>query len=138
MRRLLLGICIAAKLFGSDSFVVIANRNFPAKQLTEQQVRQIYLMRMRFIRGVPLLPINYSASDSLRGHFEADLLKMSRKQLQRYWTEEHYLGRRPPIVQASVESAVAFVREVEGAVAYIPRERIPEEVIVLYAGGGRP
>ncbi len=138
MRYLLLWICIVAGLYGEEPFVVIGSREFPADHLTQQQVKQIYLKRMRFVQGVPLLPINYPALDPFRNHFEGTMLHLSQKQLKRYWAKEHYLGQRPPLVQASVESAVAFVREVKGAIAYIPASQLPEGVRVLYREGERP
>ena len=137
MRYLLL-LSFAIMLYGSEKFVLISNQNFPVSHLLEGQIKQIYLKRMRFIKDMPIVPINYIARDPFRKAFEKSLLRMSTKKLSRYWMKEHYLGIRPPIVQASVESAIVFVKKVDGSVAYIPHSKLPADVRVLYISKEKP
>jgi len=131
MRYLLL-LSLSVTLYSSERFVLICNQNFPLLKLSKGQIKQIYLKRIRFIQDVPIIPINFAARDSLRQNFEKSLLRMSTKKLSRYWMHEHYLGMRPPLVQSSVESAIVFVKKVDGAVAYIPYSKLPSDVRVLY------
>ena len=118
--------------------MLISNQNFPVTNLLEGQIKQIYLKRMRFIKDMPIVPINYLARDPLRKVFEKTLLHMPSKKLKRHWIKEHYLGIRPPIVQSSVESAIVFVKKVDGAVAYIPHSKLPAGVRVLYISREKP
>lgn len=131
MRYLLL-LSITVMLYGGEKFVLISNKNFPITYLTKAQIKQIYLKRVRFIKDNPIVALNYRASDVLRQGFEKEILGMSPKKLNRYWMKEHYLGKRPPLVQSSVESAIIFVQKVDGAVAYIPYSKLPDDVWVLY------
>ncbi len=131
MRYLLL-LCMSLLLYGGEKLVVIGNQNFPIKRLSKDQIRQIYLKRMRFIKDIPIVPINYTARDPLRKIFEKNLLRISSKKLSRYWMKEHYLGKRPPVVQSSVESAIVFVKKIDGAIAYIPYSKLPVDVRILY------
>ncbi len=132
MRYLLLLLSFSLFLYGSDKLVLIANKNFPVDHLTKNQVKQIYLKRITLINGVSIVPINYIAQNRLRKKFEKKILRLSPKKLKRYWMKEHYLGKRPPIVQSSIKSAIIFVRKVDGAIAYIPYSKLPLDVVVLY------
>jgi hypothetical protein len=139
MRQILWGMVMTVILQGAEPYAVVANDAFPVASLSLQQVKQIYLKRMRFMAGVRLVPVNYEASEPLRGAFETAALEMTQKQLNRYWMKEHYLGRRPPVVQSSVQSAVALVRSVDGSLVYVPEKMLPLEGLkVLYRSGGEP
>jgi len=137
MRYLLL-LNLTVILYSNEQFVLISNQNFPVSHLLKGQIKQIYLKRIRFIKNIPIIPINYTAQNPLRKDFEKSLLKLSSKKRKRYWMNEHYLGIRPPIIQSSVESAIAFVKKVDGAVAYIPDTKLPADIRVLYKPKKRP
>ncbi len=137
MRYFLL-FCFAISLYGNEKLVLISNKNFPISHLVEGQIKQIYLKRMRFIKDIPIIPINYIARDPLRNYFEKSLLHLSAKKLKKYWMKKHYEGKRPPLVQSSVESAIIFVKKVDGAVAYIPHSKLPKDVQILYISKENP
>ncbi len=137
MRYLIL-LCFGIFLYAGDKIVLIGNQNFPVERLKESQIKQIYLKRMRFIKNIPIIPLNYTARDPLRKFFEKHLLHMSSMKLSRYWMREHYLGKRPPIVQSSVESAIVFVKKIDGAIAYIPYSKLPAGVRILYTLKEKP
>ncbi len=125
-------LSISILLYAAESFVVIANKNFPLSSLNKEQIKQIYLKRVQFINGIKIIPINYPARDSLRKEFESSILNLSQNRLKRYWMKQHYLGIRAPIIQNSVKSAIIFVKRVNGAIAYIPYSKLPKDVKVLY------
>ena len=130
--RYLLFLGFAAMVYSNENFVLIGNQNFPVKHLLKEQVKQIYLKRIHFIKDVSIIPINYIARDPLRKNFEKNILHISSKKLNRYWIKKHYLGIRPPLIQSSIESAIIFVKKVDGAVVYIPQSKLPSDVHVLY------
>lgn len=132
MMRFLVLLSFVVVLYGGEKFALISNQNFPVSHLLQGQIKQIYLKRMRFIKDIPIVPINYVSRNPIRKAFEKSLLHISSKRLRRYWAKEHYLGIRPPIVQSSVESAIVFVKKVDGAIAYIPYSKLPDDVRVLY------
>jgi len=51
--------------------------------------------------------------------------------LKRHWTKAHYRGLRPPKVLASIKSTLAFIRNVDGAIAYIPLSSLPDDLHVI-------
>lgn len=138
MRYILLLLYFTVSLYSSDKYVFISNQNFPLSRVNADQIKQIYLKRLRFIKEMPIVAVNYPAHYMLRAQFEKEILKMSSKQLHRYWMKEHYLGTRPPVVQSSIESAIMFVKNVDGAIAYIPYDTLPEDVRILYISKEKP
>lgn len=132
MRTVILLGWLLGSLASAEMLAVVANERFPLQSLNEHQIKQIYLKHTRYINGIELFAVNLSAHDPLRHRFEAHLMKMSAPQLKQHWIKAHYQGKRPPIVQHSVESMLAFLREVDGALAYIPASKIPGDLKTLY------
>ncbi|MFA6137761.1 MAG: hypothetical protein WC667_06715 [Sulfurimonas sp.] len=113
-----------------DEYVVISNKNI--KELSESEIKAIFLKKLIFIDNFAAVPVNLEAGDSLRVKFEEKLLDMSFERLKSYWTKEHYLGHRPPVNMKSEESVKAFVKKVDGAIGYINANSIDDSVKVLY------
>ncbi len=133
----MLRITLATALFcfslEATQFVVIANKESKiGKHLDANEIRRIYLKKRRYIDTLKLVPLNLSASDPLRESFQRTILSMSDRQLASYWAKQHYLGHRPPLTMMSVESVIAFVREVDGAIGYVPKESVDTSVKVIY------
>ncbi len=118
-------------LFGAD-FAIVADKNFQLDRLSAKQTKDIFLMKRQFIQGVRVVPVNASASSKQRDVFEKKLLKMPRHRLTKYWTKMHFQGIRPPVVQASNKSVQLFVKNVEGALGYVPKNEIDARLKVLY------
>ncbi len=131
MRYILL-LSLAVLLYSSEKFVLIANKNFPLEKLNKDQIKQIYLKKLRFIDGVQIIPINYTPRDLLRKEFENKILQIPPKKLKRYWMKKHYQGTRPPLTQSSSKSAILFVKKVDGAIAYIPHLELTQDIKVIY------
>ncbi len=136
--RFVLLFFVIISLYADEKFAIISNKNFPVNHLTQGQIKQIYLKRMRFIKDISIVPINYRARDPLRNYFEKSILHLSHKKLKKYWMKKHYEGKRPPLVQSSIDSAIIFIKKVDGAIAYIPYSKIPSGVKILYISKERP
>lgn len=132
MRIIILFGWLISTFLSAEQLILISNKKFPLSKLNTYQVRQIYLKQIHFIDDFKLLPLNLSAQDKLRKSFEQKILKMSPSQLREYWTKKHYKGKRPPLVQRSIKSVIAFVRKVDGSIAYIPESKISIDLKILY------
>jgi ABC-type phosphate transport system substrate-binding protein len=133
MLRIILATALLFFSLEAAQFVVIANKESKiGKRLDANEIRRIYLKKRRYIDSLKLIPLNLSASDPLRHSFQKELLYMSERQLASYWAKQHYLGHRPPLTMMSVESVVAFVREVNGAIGYVPKEAVDASVKIIY------
>lgn len=104
----------------AKTIYVVANSAIPISGLSQEELENIYLLREPFWPdGNPIVPINREASSDLRAFFSEIVLKQSPRSLSNYWNQMHFRGKSPPIVQASDESVVAFVRKVPGAIGYV-------------------
>ena len=133
MLRIILATALLFFSLEASQFVVIANKASKIdKQLDANEIRRIYLKKRRYIDTLRLIPLNLSASDPLRESFQRAIMSMSDRQLASYWAKQHYMGRRPPLTMMSVESVIAFVREVDGAIGYVPKEAVDSSVKIIY------
>lgn len=137
MLRIILITALLILTLDARQFVVIANKaNTPDKEFSKEEIRRVYLKKRRYSGPFKLVPLNLSPSDPLRKEFESGLMGMSGRQLAAYWAKQHYQGHRPPLTMMSVESVIAFVREVEGAIGYVPKETVDERVKIIYEQEG--
>lgn len=133
MLRIILTTALLFFSLQAAQFVVIANKASKiGKDLDANEIRRIYLKKRRYIDTLRLIPLNLSASDPLRESFQRTIISMSDRQLASYWAKQHYLGHRPPLTMMSVESVIAFVREVDGAIGYVPKEAVDASVKIIY------
>lgn len=123
-------LLILNSLSFANEYAIISN--IKMKELSEAQIKAIYLKKITIVDDISVVPVNLGAMDSLRLKFENKILDMSFERLKSYWTKEHYLGKRPPLSMQSAQSVKAFVKNVEGAVGYINAEIIDDDVKVLY------
>ena len=122
---------IVAHPLNAESLVVVTNKNFPLTSLNEDQLKQIFLKRTRYIENTKIFPINIQARKNYRKIFEKSIMKMNAFALKKHWTKAHYHGLRPPKVLSSIESTLAFIRSVDGAIAYIPFSKLPDDLHVI-------
>ncbi|MDD3476443.1 MAG: hypothetical protein PHI38_06210 [Sulfurimonas sp.] len=129
IRTILLLLIINSLSFASEYAII---SNIKMKELSEAQIKAIYLKKITVVNDISVVPVNLGAMDSLRLKFENKILDMSFERLKSYWTKEHYLGKRPPLSMQSAQSVKAFVKNVEGAVGYVNAEIVDSDVKVLY------
>ena len=130
MKRFFIAFLIFSSLGLADEYAIIANKKMSDLSLT--QIKAIFLKKLLYIDDNVAVPVNLEAKDPLRDKFEADILNMSFAHLKIYWTDQHYLGHRPPITMKSEESVKAFVKKVDGSLGYIEAKYIDNDVKVLY------
>lgn len=129
IRKLIVLLFMSTTAFSND-YVVIANKSM--QELSKGQIKAVFLKKLTLVSELNMVPINMGATNSIRMSFEKDVLKTSFIRLKSYWTQQHYLGHRPPITMQSQESVKAFVKKVEGAIGYIESKNIDEDMKILY------
>ena len=133
MKKLSFSILVSSSLiyhiYGSD-YVVISNKTMPS--ISKTQLKAIFLKKLTIVNDMKMVPINLNPRDTLRQSFEKKILKMNFIRLKNYWSQQHYLGHRPPLNLHSQESVKAFVKKVDGAIGYIDAKNIDNELKELY------
>ena len=114
----------------ADEYALISNKNIVP--LSKNQIKAIYLKKLTIINGQAIIPINLDARDPLRQKFNQNFLHMNFQRLKSYWTQEHYLGRRPPLSLKSQKSVKKFIKNVNGSIGYINMKNIDKNITILY------
>ncbi len=133
MRIFVLLLMFVLSVFARE-YGVIVGSTLQAEGLTQENLRQIFLKKRRFLGETKLVPLNQKPNSAIRRSFEKKILHMSHHRLKRYWTTQHYKGHRPPIQLSSDVSVIKFVQKIEGAIGYVDMAKIPKDakVRILY------
>jgi hypothetical protein len=132
MKRLGLMLLILLSCADAAEYGVITNPQSGIDRIDPRQLRDLFLQKRRFIGTQKAIPVNLLADNMARIAFESEVLKMNRDTLNGYWIKQHFQGIVPPVTQSSFASVKLFVRNVEGAIGYIPLELVDKDVKVLY------
>jgi len=119
-------------LLYSGEYAVIINKNSSVSKLSLKQLKDIYLMKRHFIGSTKIVPINLSSALNIRNEFEKSILHLNREELNRYWVKKHFQGISPPVVQSSDKSMKLFIKNVNGAIGYLPMSQIDSDLKVIY------
>jgi len=114
----------------AEEYALVAHKDL--KSLQVSQVRAIYLKKIQFTEDTKLIALNLSPKSKIRKSFEKKVLHMGFGQLQAYWTQQHYLGHRPPKTLKSQKAVVNFVEIVLGTIAYIQSKLLTPNMLTLY------
>ena len=116
----------------AQGLLIVANPQVPASSISAGELASIYLVqKTAWAGGLPIVPVNRDSTSSIREHFSETVLEHSPRELAEYWNRLRFQGRLPPIVQASDQAVVGFIRNVPGAVGYISADQSPTGVKIL-------
>jgi len=131
-RTFILCIILLVQLSAAKYGVVVTSHTSKVSTPTLRQLKDIFLMKRHYVGDTKVLPINMLLSSDLRQKFEQNVLKVNRDKLNSYWIKQHFQGISPPMTQASSRSVKLFIKNVEGAIGYLPLELVDDDVRVLY------
>lgn len=117
---------------GEKAIVIIANKSLHIKEISANELKMVFLKEKKILNNIDLVPVNLETLHPTRKIFEKTLLGFSRNTLREYWTKKHYMGIRPPVNLKSSQSVLSFVKEIEGAIGYIPIDDLSSEVDIVY------
>lgn len=113
--------------------VIIGDKSFEDKNITLQEVKDIFLAKKRYLKGKKILVMNYEYNHTLRHCFEKKLLKKSSRSLEQYWREAYYRGKRPPKIIKSKEMLLSYMKEIQPSLGYLYKdEKLPEYTFILF------
>lgn len=107
----------------SGRYVVIVNPRNPATALSVADLSRIYLGQLQGwrINGKiePVNPVDQRPDSPIRAVFTERILHRSVGEVTSYWRQEIYAGHNFPPLEQDEEEAIASVRDVLGAIAYV-------------------
>ncbi|MCW8838335.1 MAG: hypothetical protein OQK11_06505 [Thiovulaceae bacterium] len=124
-------ISITFSLYAGE-YAVVVNKKNKIDKISKKQLKNIFLKKRHFIDNQKIVAINVSANMPLRMKFEKSILQMSREKLNSFWTKQHFHGISPPLTQSSTNSVKLFVKNVDGAMGYLPKNLIDDSIKVIY------
>jgi len=139
VQNLKIGLCALVVLAGisvahaglaesPNDLVVIVNKSSPMKDLSLDELRQIFLKRKTSWRnGESIVCINAQGADPLRELFREKVLEMSKSEESEYWQKEKV--RKQLSAPAEMGNVAKAVFRLKNAVAYAYRKDIPEGVV---------
>lgn len=131
MKIIIVVLILSFSLFGSN-YVVVTSSKSTIKELSSKQLRDIFMMKSHYLDNIRIIPINTLANVPIREVFEKNILKMNRERLNNYWIKQHFQGVSPPVTQSSMASMKMFIKNVDGAIGYLPKNMIDSNLRVLY------
>ena len=104
-----------------------------AAQLTEAEVRAIYLKQKQFWDdGSAIIPINREAGSAARELFSKRVFGQDSRRSATYWNQRYFeAGEFPPPTLASEEAVLRFVAGNENAIGYVTGDAVSDGVAVV-------
>lgn len=114
-------------------FKVVVNSGVRADAVTRQELSDLFLKKVaRWPAGESVLPVDQSERTNVRVTFSKEVHQRSLGELRTYWEQRQFSGRgSPPLVKASDEEVVEFVKSHPGAVGYVSGETVVDGVALL-------
>lgn len=110
----------------ADDIAVIVNEAGPLTEISEKDIREIYLGNMRFAKGAVISPIHYSEG-SVKDTFLSSIVGMTSREYRLYWTKKVFQeGGAIPISYDNFSSIISSVQTMPGAIGYAPVSELAE------------
>ena len=120
-----LGTIFAANL-SAEEIAIIVNEEGPLTQISEAEIKEIYLGNIKFMGGVAVAPLHYSEGP-VKDVFLASIVKMNSKEYRLYWTKKIFQeGGHVPAVQNRFQLIALFVSKNKGAIGYLLRTELTD------------
>ncbi len=133
---LALTLVVCGRIVGGaepSAVLVVVNRTGPLTTATADQIRDMFLGKLRLVSDVRVQPIQLEGR--ARQVVLQVLLGMSEREFQLYWMRKAYEdGVLPPPVRASAEEVLQDVGREKGAIGFVDAAsiRASDQVTVVY------
>ena len=132
MKKVLFLIPLLISILSAKDMIVVTSTTSGIQNISQKQIKEIFLKKRNFIGEAEVIAINLSASEPTRIDFEEKILNMDRTELAAYWAGQHYQGISPPVTQKSQISLKAFLKNVKGAIGYMEKSQLEPGLKVLH------
>ena len=113
-------------LAGEEKIVVIVNDSGPLTEISEVQIKDIYLGHLQFIKNLRIVPLHYRES-GIKEAFLSRFLDTTSKEYRRYWISKSFQdGIIPPPSLDDFRQINANVKLLPGAIGYLPEAALKD------------
>ena len=136
LKQALILLALLLPVPGQADIVVIVNATNPIRNISSQEVAELYLGRSHtFSSGEFALAFDHPRDSALREQFFRKVANMSISQVNTYWSRLLFAGQETPPRSLAAEQAVLdVVRRNPGAIGYVgspPKEALLRVVLHL-------
>ena len=104
----------------ADDLVVVVNSQAPVQQLTDKDVKEIYLGEKAYWGDVRIVPVGYVDGASIQNEFLDKVVNISENVYKTYWIKRIFReGGTPPKKAATPEEALSIISRNPGAVGFV-------------------
>ncbi|MBM3351176.1 MAG: hypothetical protein FJY53_05250 [Betaproteobacteria bacterium] len=122
--------CLAVE---KPPIAVIVAEDSPAKTMTSSELKLIYWRKKNhWANGQRIHPINLPSDHALRLQFSNTVLGSAPSDQRDYWNGLYFHGISPPHVVYSDESAIRYVQETAGSIAYIDACKVDARIKPIF------
>jgi len=116
---------LSANLYAGE-IAVIVNETGPLTEISEADIREIYLGNIKFVKGMAVMPIHYKEGP-VKDAFLSSMVGMNSKKYRLYWTKKVFQeGGSLPASQNSPQLITLLVRQNAGAIRYVTVSELDE------------
>lgn len=106
--------------------VVVAGKEFPAQQLSREEIRNIYLGKKRFINGVRIRPLDYKRNE-VRDRFLRSVVGMTSQEFKFHWLAKLFQDGVTPPEAVEDQHVIQRVKEGGGFLGYVWLDEAPTD-----------
>lgn len=112
--------------------VIIVNPANPVTEISKKELKNIYRMKQKSLKGGIVHPINLKASNKVREEFSKNILGKSPKKMDAYYLKRALSGKgQPPKVLNSEEEIIKHVANTKDAIGYVSTGDSSVKVITI-------
>ncbi len=139
--QLLSSLALVAESAAADvePVAIIVPAGSSQKQLSMDNLRRIFLNNpTNNDEGERFIAINHRRGSDPRVRFDRAVLNLSPTESERYWIDQRLRGKKPPITAPSIAVIRRAMRELGGAISYLPLSLVDSSMAVLRIDGKSP
>lgn len=134
IRFLSVSLLLSFQLPAFAELAVIANKQLPISSLSQDEVKRIYLGKMKFLSsGAKVIPVDQQVGTTSHNKFYGDIIKKSDSEIKAYWARIMFTGQgNPPIQESDDQSVKELVSRNPNFIGYVDKTVVDDSVKVLY------
>ena len=115
------------------ALAVVVAKDSKIESISKRELVDVYMGRFDVLEsGQIVQPVDYENGSVFRGLFYRALVNKNERQINAYWSRLIFSGRaKPPLQVSSPEQSLAYLLRNESALAYMPVERVSEEMKIV-------
>jgi len=108
----------------AEEIAVIVNETGLLTEISEADIREIYMGNIKFVKDTAVMPIHYKEGP-VKDKFLSSIIGMNSKAYRLYWTKKVFQeGGTVPFAQDSFQLIALFVSKNKGAIGYVLRSEL--------------